>query len=70
MNRFLVRLIAAGIFLCNFILVYAQNEDVRWSMDPSTKLRVSGDYVDLPQSIFFQNPNVSERHITTTQGSY
>lgn len=70
MNRLIPRLSAAILVLCNFILVYAQNEDVKWSIDPSTRVRVSGDYIPLPQSLNFVNPNTSDRYVNTSLGNY
>lgn len=50
--------------------LYAQGEDVRWSVDPSSRVKVSGDYVSLPQSLYFKNPNTQPRTFSTELGDY
>lgn len=70
MSKLKLFLLTGFIIMCNSAFLFAQNEDVRWSFDPSTQLRVTGDFVPLPQSLYFVNPNTSDRHISTTLGNY
>jgi hypothetical protein len=62
-------LLIAAIVLWQCENLFSQYEDVKWTLDPSTQVKVTGQYVDLPQSLYFQNPNTSERVLTTQFGS-
>src|SRR5688572_12697724 len=62
-------LLIAAIVLWQCESLFSQDEDVKWTLDPSTQVKVTGQYVDLPQSLYFQNPNTSERVLTTQFGS-
>ena len=56
------------VFQCGISL--SQNDDLKWSRDPSTQVKVVGDYVPLPQSLLFQNPNTSDRVEQTQFGNF
>ncbi len=47
-----------------------KSEDVRWSKDPSTMVRVLGNYPDLPQTDNYVHPNTETRVINTSIGTF
>src|SRR5512142_403880 len=50
-------------------LLSQDNNDVRWSQDPSTRVRVIGEYPNLPFSVTYENPNKETRAVTTPAGT-
>ena len=46
------------------------SEDVRWSQDPSTRIRMVGSYPELPQTDNYVNPNTETRVIRNGNETY
>ncbi len=73
MNKKLFILPLLGVLLLLANNTFSQDqktEDVRWSQDPSTRVRVLGNYPDLPQSDNYVNPNTETRVIHTSKETY
>lgn len=69
MQRKILTFIFTALTLWQCGAVLSQDNNVRWSNDPATQVKVVGSFVGLPQSLYFQNPNVSDRVITTQYGN-
>src|SRR4030095_820461 len=70
-NNLLIKnlvVLAGHLFFC-LVSFTQDNHDARWSQDPSTMVRVIGDYVPLPQSVYFENPNKLDRVFITPYGN-
>lgn len=70
-----MRLKLSCIFLAMCLLVpisllSQDNNDIRWSQDPSTKVRVIGQYPELPNTVNYENPNKETRVVTTPAGTF
>ena len=72
MQKILFNLSLIAMLILNISIISQDNksEDARWSKDPSTMVRVLGNYPDLPQSDNYVHPNTETRVINTSIGTF
>ncbi len=73
MNKKLFILPLLGVLLILANNTFSQDqktEDARWNQDPSTRVRVLGNYPELPQSDNYVNPNTETRVIHNSNETY